>query len=885
MRGKKGRKRANLDYQPSRWLNKSRGRDTSAAGFIADAIPNNLPVLRSAIVGRQEALAATRDLLLRDDVGLLTFTGPGGVGKTRLALQLATQLQGHFPHGVFFVNLAPIREPDLVVSTIVQALGMQENPGQSLLESLKSYLRDRELLLVLDNFEHILKAASTVAELLAASAHLKVLTTSREVLHLYEEHIFPVLPLSCPEPKRLPPLEQLTQYEAVSLFIQRARTVKPDFQVTSENAPAVAEICHRLNGLPLAIELAAAHIRLLAPQAILSRLERRLPLLIGGARDLPARQQTLRNTIEWSYDLLDDGEKDLFRRLAVFVGGCTLEAIEAVCHAERHPYPDVLAGVSSLVDKNLLRKEQGAGSEPRFVMLETIREYASEKLQEHGEAEELQMQHASYFATFAEEAEPRLKAAEQEQWLDRLEAAHDNFRAALAWSVDRQEVMTALCLAGHLGYFWFMRSHFREGLNWLSMAMGLADLREHAGGGEVVEQLTSADNGALRALQAKALWAAGLLTAWHGLESYALPRSYIEQSITLAREGADRPLLANALFLLGIVLNFEGDYAAASARIEESLGAAREAGYVWGIANALDRMGSAQIGQGEIALRRARREESLALRRQVGDRGGIAVSLLGLGEISREEGDYTGARHWYEQALPLFKEVGSPLNVGITLSNLGHVMHHLGDDVRAGQLFIEALVLARDQNNKVLTPVVLAGIAGPVAEMGGAAGEARAARLLGAATALLEATSGFLEPVDRADYDVNMAAIRARLGKQAFAAAWAEGHAMTMDGAIAYALEIMPELTKGSADASTPDHTLSIPTTSSAQPALHDLTKRELEVLRHVAEGLTTPEVAERLVLSVRTVENHLRSIYNKLDVSTRAAATRIAVEHGLLND
>jgi predicted ATPase/DNA-binding CsgD family transcriptional regulator len=748
------------------------------------------------------------------------------------------------------------------------------------------------MLLVLDNFEQVVEAASAVAELLAASPRLKVLTTSREVLHLHEEHIFPVPPLEFPELKHLLSLERLAQYEAVSLFIQRARNAKPDFQVTHENALAVAGICHRLDGLPLAIELAAARVRLLTPAAILSRLEHRLPLLVGGARDLPIRQQTLRNTIEWSYDLLDAAEKELFRRLVVFRGGCMLEAIEAVCHVERHLGLDVLAGVSSLVDKSLLRKEESASGEPRFVMLETIREYASERLQESEEAEELRRRHARYFAALAVEAEPRLKAAEQKRWLDRLEAEHDNFRAALDWSLDRQDVVTALRLAGHLGYFWFMRSHFSEGLNWSATAMGLADLRERAGVGEVEEQPTGANHGALKALRAKALWAAGLLAAWQGHGSYALPRSYLEQSAALAREVADRPLLADALLLLGIVLNFEHDYAAAHARIEESLAAAREAEYTWGIANALDRLGSAHVGQGEIALRRARREESLALRRQVGDRGGIAVSLLSLGEMAREEGDYAGARHWFEQALPIFQEIGTPINVAITLSNLGYVMHHLGDEVRAARLFKEALVLARDLNSEMLIFLDLAGLAGPVVAQGDAAGAARAegalraARLLGAAAALQEVTGDFLEPVDRADYDANVAMTRARLSEQAFAAAWAEGQAMTMDEAIAYALEPIPEAAEGFLGETTPDPTAkAAPTASGAQPTLQQLTKREIEVLRLVAEGLTTPQVAERLVLSTRTVENHLRSIYGKLDVSTRAAATRIAVEQGLLND
>jgi DNA-binding CsgD family transcriptional regulator/tetratricopeptide (TPR) repeat protein len=393
-------------------------------------------------------------------------------------------------------------------------------------------------------------------------------------------------------------------------------------------------------------------------------------------------------------------------------------------------------------------------------------------------------------------------------------------------------------------------------------------------------------------LRAKALWAAGLLAAWQGHGSYAIPRSYLEQSAALAREVADWQLLADVLYQLGNVLNFERDYAAAAAQFEGSLAAAREVGYTWGIANALGRLGSYHTGKGDTTLRRARREESLALRRQLGDQRGIAVSLVGLGEMMREEGDYAGARHCYEQALPVFRAVGSPINVAITLNNLGFVIHHLGDDVLAARFFKEALVLARDLNSEALTHLALSGLAGPVAVQGGTADETqaegalRATRLLGAATALQEVTGDFLEPVDRADYDLNVETARTRLGEQAFDAEWARGRAMTMDEVIAYALELMPEPTEGFVDASTLVPTVrAIPTTSGAQPGLQHLTKRELEVLRLVAEGLTATQVAERLFLSVRTVENHLRSIYGKLDVSTRAGATRIAVENGLLND
>jgi len=434
-----------------------------------DNRPNNLPAQAALLVGREKEIEAVRGRLLRPDVRLLTLTGPGGTGKTRLALQVAAEVLDDFEHGVFFVALAPISDPGLVVPTMAQTLGLKETAGQPLIETLKDYLRDRALMLVLDNFEQVLAAASRVAELLAAGPQLKVLVTSRAVLRVYGEHEFPVPPLTLPDPQRLPPPERLTQYEAVRLFIERALAVKPDFAVTNDNAPAVAEICRRLDGLPLALELAAARIRLLPPQAMLARLERRLPLLTGGARDLPARQQTLRNAIAWGYDLLGPGEQTLFRRLAVFVGGCTLEAAEAVGGGA----VEVLDGIESLVGKSLLRQEEGVGGEPWFAMLETIREFALERLEESGEAEAIRRQHAAHYLELAEQAESALKGSQQMAWLEQLEREHDNLRAALRRSVERGEAEYGLRLGGALGRFWWMHGYLIEGRAWLTALLAL----------------------------------------------------------------------------------------------------------------------------------------------------------------------------------------------------------------------------------------------------------------------------------------------------------------------------------------------------------------------------------------------------------------------------
>jgi predicted ATPase len=411
-----------------------------------EAYRNNLPLQPTALVGREKEVSEVCDLLGGEETRLLTLTGPGGTGKTRLALQAAADLLDDFPDGTFFVPLATLTEPELFFSAVAETLGVRETAEQTLGESLKDYLSERRMLLVLDNFEQVLGAAPAVTELLAGAPELNVLATSRAPLGLYGEHEYAVPPLSVPDVRHLPDLKTLSQYEAVRLFIERAKSAKVDFEVTDENAPAVAEICVRLDGLPLAIELAAARIKMLPPKAMLQRLGNRLKLLTGGARDLPERQRTLRATIEWSFALLEEGEQVLFGRLAVFSGGRTLEAIEVICDPEGDLPLDAFEGISSLLDKSLLRQEEGPNEEPRFVMLETVHEFAREKLGQSGEAEEIKWVHAEYFLTLAEEAYPQLKGANQLEWLDRLEAEHDNLRAALTWALERQEADVALRL-------------------------------------------------------------------------------------------------------------------------------------------------------------------------------------------------------------------------------------------------------------------------------------------------------------------------------------------------------------------------------------------------------------------------------------------------------
>src|SRR5215211_4624856 len=519
-----------------------------------DAYRNNLPLQPTPLVGREKEVAEVRDLLRQGETRLLTLTGPGGIGKTRLALQAAADLLDDFPDGTFFVPLATLTDAELLLPAVAETLGVRETGDQPLGETLKDYLRERHLLLLLDNFEQVLGAAPAVTELLGAAPGLKVLVTSRTPLRLYGEKEYAVPPLSVPDVKHLPDLKTLSQYEVVRLFIERAKSAKVDFEVTDESAPAVAEICVRLDGLPLAIELAAARIKMLPPRAMLHRLGSRLKLLTGGARDLPERQRTLRATIEWSHALLDQGEQVLFARLAVFSGGRTLEAIEAICDAEGDLPVDAFEDDSSLLDKSLLRQEEGPGGEPRLVMLETAHEFAREKLGQSAEAEEIERVHAEYFLALAEEADPELRGPDQLQWLEKLEAEHDNMRAALTWALEHEEVEEALRLGGALWWFWWMRSHNSEGRRWL-------------------EQVLVMDGRGSLEVRAMALAGVGYL----GLEQGDLDRAKeaCEEGLgLLAHEGSEAKLIL--LAGLGWVVWEREEYDQAKQLFEECLAPSRE---------------------------------------------------------------------------------------------------------------------------------------------------------------------------------------------------------------------------------------------------------------------------------------------------------------------
>jgi predicted ATPase/class 3 adenylate cyclase len=727
--------------------------------------PNNLPSQPTPLVGRGREVEEVLERLRSEEVRLLTLTGAGGTGKTRVGLQVAAEALEEFEGGAFFAALAAISEASLVASAMAGALGVLESGERSLEEDLEDYLREKELLLVLDNFEQVLGAAPLVGRLLAACPGLKVLATSRIPLGLYGEREFPVPPLGLPDPGRPPPIEALTQYEAVRLFIERARDARPDFSVTNENAPMVAEICHRLDGLPLAIELAAARVKVLTPQAMLQRLGTRLKLLKGGARDLPERQRTLRGAIDWSYGLLEEDERALFARLSVFAGGCTLESAEAVCDADGDLEADVLDGIESLVDKSLLKQGEGFGGEPRFSMLGTIREYALERLEESGEAEELARLHAEHYLALAEEAEPELKGPRQLEWFAHLEEEHDNLRGALSWALERRQVELGLRLRGALVGFWRVRGHISEGRRWLEEGM--------ARSASVTPPV-----------RAKALVGLGVLVDIQG--DYERAVKLYEEGLALYQEIGDKEGIANCLSELGWVAQVRGDFERAESMLEESASLYREVGNEADLATVLSILGVMASFQGDHARANKFWEESEALSRRAGDEHGATRSLGNIAYTALLQGDYKRATALIEEALAWAREHGAAQLVVQNLINLGLATREIGDHDRAAAYFEEALALSQEMRDRLGLIEALEGVAGLVVAM---AADRRAALLWGAAEALREATGASLAEVDYELHEPHLAAARSRLGEQAWHEALAEGRTMTLEQAVSYALE------------------------------------------------------------------------------------------------
>jgi predicted ATPase/transcriptional regulator with XRE-family HTH domain len=750
--------------------------------------PNNLPVQLTSFVGRDIELPRIRDLMLTADVRLLTLTGPPGTGKTRLALQAAAELLPYFDDGVFFVNLAPISDASLVISEIAQNLGVSSSGARSLFEAVEGYLRDRRLLLVLDNFEQVAVAAPPVAELLMRAPRVKVLATSRVPLHVRGEKEFAVPPLQLPDTEHLPPLDQLGRYEAVRLFVQRAADVNAGFEMTGDNASTVAQICARLDGLPLAIELAAARVKVLSPQGILERLESRLGLLTGGARDLPARQRTLRSAIEWSYDLLAEEEKKLFRRLGVFVGGFTLDAAEAVCRggtgrqqsAQDPPLRreagtlspieiDLLDGIASLVDSSLLRQQEGAAQEPRFVMLETIHEYARDRLQESGGKEAVSLLHALYFMALAEEANLKVWGLTEAGWLDRLDEEHDNLRAAIAWGHEvKGDAEIELRLAVALARFWEIRGYLYEGRERIAAALSRPESRE--------EKVT--------ALRAWALTQSASLNFWQS--DYQAARLATEEALAIFQALGEQAGIARALTDLSDVARAQGDYGKALVLGEQSLDVNRALGDAHGTVVSLVMVGWAEMRPGYYARAAQHLEEALELARQIKVPNRIGLALSALGEVMLRLGNYERAISLLEESLAIRRSTGYRWGIAATLGTIALAAIQQHDFARATEMLAESLTLRKERGDKGGVAWCLERFAGVESEGGDAV---RAVRLLGAASALRMALGTVVDMGDEAAYEQALTTTRSRLNDADFVEAWQEGRAMIMNAAIAYALD------------------------------------------------------------------------------------------------
>jgi predicted ATPase/class 3 adenylate cyclase len=620
----------------------------------------NLPAQPTPLLGRVRELEAVRTLLLDEGTRMVTLTGPGGTGKTRLALQVAADLVEEFPDGVYGVLLAPIADPDVVPLEVARVLGIEETPTLSIVEALKAELANRRILLLFDNFEHLSAAAPLVADLLGACRGLKALVTSREPLRIAAEHQYPVPPLGLPDSTRLTSAEEAAGYEAVMLFVERARAVRPDFELTDETAPIVAEICERLDGLPLAIELAAAWSKVLPPSALLRRLERRLELPAQRRADVPARQSTLRQAIAWSYDLLPAGERRLHARLSIFVGGCTVEAAERVVAPDEELGADVLEGIASLVDRSLLRESEDAEGEPRFTMLATIREYAREHLAEIGEEEELLRRHALEFTRFAEEADTGLRAGDQLLWFSRLEAEHDNLRAALDSSSDQ----TALRLGGALGWFWYAHGHALEGCSRLT-------------------DLLARTEDAPEDLRARPMYALGVLLEQRGEPQHAA--ALVEKSLAVFREQGDSERAAAALNSLGLIRRSLGDLEAARSLLEESITVRRELGDEAGAAWALSNLGVVAFEQGDLDEAEARFTETIELDRRHGNEWGSGVALDNLAAVALERGDQR-AHDLVRDTLDAAQRVGDRELIAFALEKAAVLAAMETNAARAGRL-------------------------------------------------------------------------------------------------------------------------------------------------------------------------------------------------------
>ena len=727
--------------------------------------PNNLPPQRTAFIGREREADDLRQLLGRADVHLLTLTGPGGIGKTRLALQVAGEIAGQFPGGGCFVGLSAIGEQGLIASAIAQAMGVRETGNSSAQENLMEYLGglSQSILLVLDNFEHLIAAAPMVAQMLTVCPKLKVVVTSQAPLHIYGEHEFPVPPLALPDPKSILRLEALSRLPAIALFVERAQAVKHQFALTNENAAAVAAICSRLDGLPLAIELAAARIKLLSPSAMLARLESRLNLLTGGARDLPTRQQTLRNTVDWSYGLLNGAEQTLFRRLSVFSGGCTLEAIEAVCDTKGDLGLDVLDGMASLVDKSLAQQVEQADKETRFVMLSTIREYALERLADSNDESVVRRAHAAYYLVLAEEGAEDIAA--QPEWLDRFEVEHENFRVAIHYLIKTGDAEWGMRLGTALFRFWETREHLTQGRDAITRLLALE--------GSVARPK----------LRARLLFAGAVLAAAQA--DFGCARPLFEESLETCMRLNDKPGVAVALNALAVNARDRDELTAACSLFEQCVAIWKDLGDPTNIARALSNLASVRKLQGDYERASSLYDECLTTFRQIGDGAGVAWTLNYLGDVARQKADLAAARSYCEQSLAEFHRLRDNWGIASALSDLASLSCDQGNNAEARRLYGESIKMFQELGYKrgiarALECLAVSAVAQSNPE--------QSLHLAGAAAALRQRLGVPLISTEQQRLEKALEFARRTLGNAAGLTAWMEGWAMPVEQAVHEAL-------------------------------------------------------------------------------------------------
>ncbi len=787
------------------WLRFARGLsgfpENSTESFVSKPI-TNLPASLTSFIGREKEQAEIKNLLVRNR--LVTLTGAGGIGKTRLSIQIASTLENDFSDSTWLVELAPVSDPALVPQVIVTTLGLSEQMGHSPLKTLSDFFQAKRALLILDNCEHLITACAQLSnDLLTRCANLRILATSREPLNISGEIVWQVPTLSLPEKNKLSVTDLLLSFESIRLFVERAMAVRSDFRLTEQNAITIAQICQHLDGIPLAIELAAARMRSMTAEEIAVHLEDRFNLLNQGSRAAKPHHQTLRAAIDWSYDLLTEKERILFRRLSVFAGGWTLDAAESICAGESLDQNDIFALLSHLVDKSLVNREAKNGTS-RFQMLETIREYAREKLSDLDENKIIYRSHLDFFTYWMEQVEPKLHGPEQIYWLDHIETEQDNLRAALQWAT-KNDLETGRQLAGALRWFWFTRGYPSEGIEWLNKLItynipqteaqvaalaGKAFLSSLTGDFESVSKFTefvlkservSSPRDIAWALRGKAIFA-----AWSGGDTQ-LAITWAERAIAIFETLGEKWHYGMSLFALGdVYLHASKDYAMAEQVHEKSLEVLRRIGDKFGIAHVLLSLGFNYLRQGNYARATELETEALGLLRELGDKAGIGWTLANLHHLARFQGDYARARQFAEERLNLWRNVGFGLQVAWARYDLGRIAILQNNIDTAKSHFRDSLIFFQ-QNGSVKDKILC--LVGP-AQLFLAQGKLEdATRLYGAFQSLSESNHVELEPHDRAEIQRMLETLHAELEETRFVSAWADGQKLTLDKAVAYALE------------------------------------------------------------------------------------------------